>query len=567
MLFFSKKTITFSLLFIINLTTNSQNTAFYLDSLSQKSYNELSDLFYKSKPDTLKAIIYANTYLIKALQKKDTMKIVRAKQLLADIKNNENIYLSYCDSIIQITKRKPSKNYPAAIYYDKGRFLRSKEKLSKSLESLLLVHSQKIKNDSLQQITNVIIAAIKSTIGKKREAISIYKNIYKYAKKNDLLEYREFHVVLLNLSISYQHINQLDSALYYNQKAINLYQKINDSLSLGYTFYTNGGILYKKKEYQKSLNSYLKSVPFLIRDENYKVVTRTYSIVGRLYDSLNIPNKSLIYHLKADSLSIKTNIYSPSLRNSYRYLIMNFKKETNLEKHLLYINKLLELNKYYSKEKEKVNKTFTEEYDIPNLISEKKIIIDELKNRVKKSKRNKLIYLSLLFITTLLILYQLKKKSIYKKRFLDLVNQRESIKHITIQNTKNTVTNKHNIPNNIVTSILKELDIFEKEEGFLNSDNSLQALANKVNTNTNYLSKVINHHKNTTFSNYINNLRINYTVERLKTDSLLRKYTIKAIANEVGFKNAESFSKAFYKFTEIKPSYFIKELEKTEINI
>lgn len=563
MLFFPKKTITFSLLFIINLTTNSQNTAFSLDSLSQKSYNELSDLFYESKPDTTKAITYANAYLIKALQKKDTMKIVGAKQLLADIKNNESIYLNYCDSIILITKRKPSKNYPAAIYYDKGRFLRSKDKLSKSLESLLLVHSQKIKNDSLQQITNIIIAAIKSTIGKKREAISIYKNIYKYAKKNNLLEYKEFHVVLLNLSICYRKINQLDSASYYNQKAINLYQKINDSLSLGYTFYTNGGILYKKKEYQKSLNSYLKSVPFLIRDENYKVVIRTYSIVGRLYDSLNIPNKSLIYHLKADSLSIKTNIYSPSLRNSYRYLINNFKKETNLEKHLLYINKLLELNKYYSKEKEKINKTLTEKYDIPNLLAEKKAIIDTLEDQIQKSKRNKLIYLSLIFITTLLILYQLKKKSIYKKRFLDLVNQRESIKYITIQNTKNTVTNKHNIPNNIVTSILKELDIFEKEEGFLNSNNSLQALANKVNTNTNYLSKVINHHKNTTFSNYINNLRINYTIERLKTDSLLRKYTIKAIANEVGFKNAESFSKAFYKFTEIKPSYFIKELEKT----
>lgn len=563
MLFFSKKTITFSLLFIINLTTNSQNTAFSLDSLSQKSFSELTDLFYENKPDTIKAIKYASTYFLKALRKKDTMKMIRGKQLLADIKNNENIYLNYCDSIIQITKRKPSKNYPAAIYYDKGRFLKSKDKLSKSLESLLLVHSQKIKNDSLQQITNIIIAAIKSNIGKKREAISIYKNIYKYAKKNNLLEYREFHVVLLNLSISYRKINQLDSALYYNQKAINLYQKINDSLSLGYTFYTNGGILYKKKEYQKSLNSYLKSVPFLTRDENYKVVTRTYSIVGRLYDSLNIPNKSLIYHLKADSLSIKTNIYSPSLRNSYRYLIKNFKKETNLEKHLLYINKLLELNKYYSKEKEKINKTLTEEYDIPNLLAEKKAIIDTLKNQIQKSKRNKLIYLFLLFITTLLILYQFKKRSIYKKRFLDLVNQRESIKHIAIQNKKNTITNKHNIPNNIVTSILKELDIFEKEEDFLNSDNSLQALANKVNTNTNYLSKVINHHKNTTFSNYINNLRINYTVERLKTDSLLRKYTIKAIANEVGFKNAESFSKAFYKFTEIKPSYFIKELEKT----
>ena len=417
------------------------------------------------------------------------------------------------------------------------------------------------------KFSNIIIAAIKSTIGKKREAISIYKNIYKYSKKNDLLKYRKFHVVLLNLSICYQKKNQLDSALYYNQKAINLYQKINDSLSLGYTFYTNGGILYKKKEYQKSLNSYLKSVPFLIRDENYKVITSTYSKIGGLYHTINIPNKSLVYHLKSDSLSSKKKIFLSTSRNSFIYLIKHYKEEKNIEKQLIYINKLLNLNKYLSKENEQINKTFTEEYDIPNLLAEKKNIIDELKNRVQKSKRNKLIYIALLFITSLVIIYQYRKRNIYKKRFLTLVNKKNSIneKSLIVHNKKSIITNKYSIPNNIVLSILKGLEDFEKEEAFLQSDNSLQNLASKLNTNTNYLSKVINQHKSTTFSNYINNLRIDYTVEKLKTDSLLRKYTIKAIASEVGFKNAESFSKAFYKFTEIKPSYFIKELEKNDI--
>ncbi len=33
-----------------------------------------------------------------------------------------------------------------------------------------------------------------------------------------------------------------------------------------------------------------------------------------------------------------------------------------------------------------------------------------------------------------------------------------------------------------------------------------------------------------------------------------------AIAEEAGFNTAESFSKAFFKKTGIKPSYFIKEL-------
>jgi AraC-like DNA-binding protein len=48
----------------------------------------------------------------------------------------------------------------------------------------------------------------------------------------------------------------------------------------------------------------------------------------------------------------------------------------------------------------------------------------------------------------------------------------------------------------------------------------------------------------------------------LKKDDKLTKYTIQALAQEFGFNSAESFSAAFYKKTEIKPTYFIKELTK-----
>ena len=59
-------------------------------------------------------------------------------------------------------------------------------------------------------------------------------------------------------------------------------------------------------------------------------------------------------------------------------------------------------------------------------------------------------------------------------------------------------------------------------------------------------------------------MRINHTLDILQSDATIQKYTIKAIANEVGFKNAESFSNAFYKKTGLKPSYYIKELNKKE---
>jgi AraC-like DNA-binding protein len=55
-------------------------------------------------------------------------------------------------------------------------------------------------------------------------------------------------------------------------------------------------------------------------------------------------------------------------------------------------------------------------------------------------------------------------------------------------------------------------------------------------------------------------LRVKYAFERLKDDSIFRKYTIKAIAQESGFKGAESFSKEFFKKYGVNPSYFIKEL-------
>jgi len=55
-----------------------------------------------------------------------------------------------------------------------------------------------------------------------------------------------------------------------------------------------------------------------------------------------------------------------------------------------------------------------------------------------------------------------------------------------------------------------------------------------------------------------------YTIETLKTNPTFRKYSVKAIAEEVGFGNTDSFTNAFKKKTGITPFYFIKELERKE---
>lgn len=86
-----------------------------------------------------------------------------------------------------------------------------------------------------------------------------------------------------------------------------------------------------------------------------------------------------------------------------------------------------------------------------------------------------------------------------------------------------------------------------------------------MNTNSKYLSKVIKYYHSKSFSPYVNDLRIDYTIGRLKVDHKIQNYTIKAIAAEAGFNSAEAFSKYFYKKNGIYPSYFIKQLKIVDI--
>jgi len=118
-----------------------------------------------------------------------------------------------------------------------------------------------------------------------------------------------------------------------------------------------------------------------------------------------------------------------------------------------------------------------------------------------------------------------------------------------------------NINPETVNLVLKQLEDFENTKAFTNETMTLNTLAKEFNTNQKYLSQIINYHKQKNFANYINELRVNYVVQKLKNEPQFRNYTIKAIGNEVGFSSTESLTNAFYKTTKIKLSYFLKELD------
>lgn len=107
------------------------------------------------------------------------------------------------------------------------------------------------------------------------------------------------------------------------------------------------------------------------------------------------------------------------------------------------------------------------------------------------------------------------------------------------------------------------LDDFEKSELFCDKGLSLPALATSMETNTKYLSHVIRTYKKADFNSYINELRVNYIIERLRNNPEWRRYKISVLADAAGFSSHSQFTTTFKAIKNISPSAFIRYLDAT----
>jgi YesN/AraC family two-component response regulator len=113
--------------------------------------------------------------------------------------------------------------------------------------------------------------------------------------------------------------------------------------------------------------------------------------------------------------------------------------------------------------------------------------------------------------------------------------------------------------------ILNKLKKFESTSKFTNKDISLAVLAGQFETNTKYLSEIINKHYNINFNTYINKLRVNFIIEKLKNEPNFCNYKISYLAELSGFASHSSFATVFKSISGISPITFI-DLLKNERN-
>lgn len=485
--------------------------------------------------------------------------------------------LRFADSALTTAKKSQIKKIVIDAYLNHGNINMSEEFYEKALDDILVANklSQESGNEYIFNKTIYYIAQNK-----------IYLGQYEDAKKELLISLKYFKDNLYNkssLGKNYQ--------VYYIYSLMSL---IDSKTKLG-EFKENDILLKEAFDYinENKLNQYL---PYFISSEgtnayyskDYSTAISKLSEAIRLYNDQWEHNTEVFYlglsywHIGKERLAIKyleeidkhyekTKKLDPQFRSAYEILIKYYNSTGDTKKQLEYINKLMFLDRSYEKNYKYLYQRIVKEYDTKKLVAEK--------NRIENTLQKQRIIFAAIFLSLLtgFLFFGFRiyrEKQNYKKRFEEIIarqnsNEDHTEKVITFENgIANTPKFDYEFYNKIpglnpifVENILKQLETFEKEEKFLDPQISQKTLSEELGTNSTYFSKIINTYKGKNFTLYINDLRLDYIIDRLKNDVKYINLDVKELAAIAGFSSTDNFSDNFRRKFDLKPSVFIKMMK------
>jgi len=529
--------------------------------LYNESFDSLIALYDAHVDDTISAKKIAAVYIKKARNLGDSTKMARGYTRLSFISERRNA-IRYLDTAIVLSKNSTHKNFPTVGYLFKSHYLYINEEYERSLQNALLGYRfARKKNQIGHQITALHkINDINELLGDFKKSLDAHLLTYRLLLNNkDSDQYSQNYIAAVEgLGRSYVNLKKPDSALYFFKIGIRESLKAKDT-STYYAFVSRSGTaLYVKGLYEAALDS-LNKADKNRHEFNNNYLPYYFFYIGSIHLDKGEKEVGIAYYRKIDSLYEERSVVYPELPQVYDKLIDYYKEIGDDEQQLAYLYKLVVVLRLIENKKRNITEKTTNDYEIPKLVEEKESLIADLEQRNKNSSRMIWWAFGFLALSLGVIYYYFKRQQLYKRRFENLMVSSTEEEETTANDLEES-----GISSEISNDILSRLTLFEDNTQYLSQVISLNDMAKSFETNSTYLSKVINIKKGKNFSQYINDLRIDYAVEELKENTIFRKYTIKAIANECGFKSAESFSKSFYKKHGIYPSYYLKQLQNTK---
>lgn len=416
--------------------------------------------------------------------------------------------------------------HKSGLYLVIGLYEEAEKYAREGIKTAEIIENRKDKNRISADLFYLLVT-IRSLNKKEKNPIPIFKKITNLYLESNLSEEEKNKRLLVtyhNLGSLYFDKAQIDSADYYFRKSLKTPGMEDNSFVKGLTYEKIGEIAYQKNNIEEAVQYLNKATPLLVKYNDPNLGTN-YALLSSIFNKKGDLKQALEFKNLQNGFSNKLNSSTQeALKLAYNSLEKNRvkaeSKAQNIRTILIissigFIFILGSFFYYFKKKKAKQKELFQS-------------IISKLEHKLKESSSNS--------TDT-----ELPEKN-----------------HNQINSIKETLVEK-NIPENIEKEILAKLKKFESSEKYLNAKFSLPLLAAQLNTNTNYLSEVINTHKGKNFNTYVNELRIDYICAKILNDPKYRNYKIAYLAEECGFSSHSVFSAVFKNTTGISPSSFLKQ--------
>ena len=550
------------ILFFIALPCLSQYTPVDGKDLSNLSYDELYNVMVTDVDSTKFHEAY-NAYIQKALKDKDTLKLAQALRLnsynLNFVEAIENVDSSI--SIAQNIKKvsiNDLKEFMTLAYYTKGAIYYSNDLNLIAVEEFIKSYelAKSTDNKKLLIINLLLIADIKAGYGQEDEAILLQRKTLEYLKRNksSIEAYQSQYLLWTEQMIrSYLFSKELDSAAKYIDMGISIAIEENLNSQLRDFRIQQAKLNFYLKNYQAASDTLMK---YFDKNDGLWLADDIYYL-GMIAGEMGNNLEKKKHFLAIDSI-VKTHNYPlrDNFNEVYQYLLKESIAANDASKTEEYLNRVVYYDSLLLNTQKQLREITLKKFDLPMQEEEKKLLGEMIS---AKSKWLTSFYVisgvMLLGLTAYYIKYtRAKKRLIYvMEHTIDL----QMYKPIT--STEDASDNK--IDEEVASKVLDSLGEWERQKGFLDNTITQQILAKELNTNSTYLSQIINTYKNQNFASYLKDLRITHAINNLKKNpEIIQSKSMIHIAEMYGFNTTSVFSKAFKDKIGVTPGAFFRRI-------
>lgn len=528
------------------------------DTLTSKSWEYLSQAVMQNNGDSLKSDLYLRAWLKKAKEKSDNHQMAQAYRNYS-YKGAVATRLQYADSMVTHALQTDDNLLIGKAYLTKGIAHYTKRELKKALDNYLKANKYvgMTKDLDTKYMVKYTLGLTKYQIGFYAEAIALFNECLPYyEEENDRAYLNTLHA----LSLCYNKEKNYHKASEINALGINECEELSEPVMIPYFKNAEGINQFSLGNYSRALQMLLQSIPHLQEKNDFSNESITSYYIGKAFWELNEKEKAIPYLKKVDEIFQNTNFIQRDIRENYELLIDYKKDKHDFDGVLKYVNLLLQVDRTINEDHYYLIPKVIREYETPQLLE----IKAQTERRLEQKNTTQSVVIAALSVIAILLIvrsHTLHKN--YQTKFKSLMAHEISVPKKE-KKEKDRGDAIADIRPEVIATVIENMKLFEANKTFLQNDLTQVKLADILETNTSYIPKIVYYATGKTTIDYICDLKIDFIIEHLKGEGLMKNYTLKGLGEAAGFGSTQRFTRAFKYRTGLGPVYFIAELKKSQ---